>query len=148
LSALTSTKLYRRFEASAYIPVIGDENTHAEISVSYLRRTEDNFFGIGPRFPKDFRTNFDVEQRSINATFYHHFANGLQAGLYARVANSGTFNGEDDQDFPMNQLFSGSPTVVPLTRWAPGFQTNTKNFSYGAYGEYDRRNNDRGLTKG
>ena len=80
----SSGQLYRRFEASAYIPVIGNENTHAEISVSYLRRTEDNFYGIGPRFPKDFQTNFDIEQRAINATLYHHFANGLQAGVYAQ----------------------------------------------------------------
>jgi hypothetical protein len=148
LSALTSTKLYRRFEASAYIPVIGDENTHAEIWVSYLRRTEDNFYGIGPRFPKDFQTNFDLEQRAINATFYHTFANSLQAGVYARVANSGTFNGEDNNDIAMNQLFPGNPNVVPVTRWAPGFQTNTKILSYGVYGAYDRRNNDRGLTRG
>ena len=147
-SALTSTRLYRRFEASAYIPVIGDENTHAEIWVSYLRRTEDNFYGIGPRFPKDFQTNFDVEQRAINATFYHTFANRIQAGVYARVANSGTFKGEDDNDIPMNKLFSGNPNLVPVTRWAPGFQTNTKIVSYGAYGVYDRRNNDRGLTRG
>ena len=43
---------------------------------------------------------------------------------------------------------SGNPSVVPITRWAPGFQTNTKIFSYGVYGEYDRRNDDQGLTKG
>lgn len=148
LSALASTKLYRRFEAGAYIPVIGDENTHAEVWVSYLRRTEDNFFGIGPRFPKDYRTNFDLEQRAVNATFYHHFAKGLLAGVYARVTNSGTFGGENNNDLPMTQLFSGSSTVAPLTGWAPGFQTNTKILSYGAYGEFDRRDNSRGLTKG
>jgi len=64
------------------------------------------------------------------------------------VANTGTFNGDDHNDIPMDQLFSGNPGVVPITRWAPGFQTNTKIFSYGVYGEYDRRNNDQGLTKG
>jgi Omp85 superfamily domain len=148
VSALTSTKLYRYFEASAYIPVIGDENTHAEIWVSYLRRTQDNFYGIGPRIPNDFQTNFDLEQRAINATFYHNFTPRLQAGVYARVANSGTFNGENKDDIPMNQLFSGNPNVVPITSWAPGFQTNTKILSYGAYGEYDRRNKEHGLTKG
>jgi outer membrane protein assembly factor BamA len=147
-SALSSTKLYRRFEASAYIPVIGDENTHAEIWVSYLRRTKDDFYGIGPRIPNDFQTNFDLERRAFNATFYHDFAHRLQAGVYVRVANGGTFNGEDKNDIPMDQLFSGNPSVVPITRWAPGFQTNTKILSYGVYGEYDRRNNDQGLTKG
>jgi outer membrane protein assembly factor BamA len=145
VSALTSTKLYRRFEAGAYIPVIGDENTHAEVWVSYLRRTEDNFYGIGPRFPKDFQTNFDLEQRSVNATFYHNFAKALQAGVYARVANSGTFNGND---IPMDQLFPGSLGALPASRLAPGFQTNTRILSYGAYGSFDRRDNNRGLTRG
>jgi Omp85 superfamily domain len=148
VSAVTSTRLYRRFEAGAYIPTIGDENTHAQVWVSYLRRTKDNFYGIGPLFPKDFQTNFDQEQRSVNASFYHDFAPGLQAGVYARVANTGTFNGDDHNDIPMDQLFSGNPGVVPITRWAPGFQTNTKIVSYGVYGEYERRNNDQGLTKG
>jgi len=148
VSALASTKLYRRFEAGIYIPKIGDENTHGEAWVSYLRRTKDNFYGIGPLFPKDFKTNFDLEQRSANATVYHNFGPRLLAGVYARVANSGTFNGEHKQDIPMDQLYSGDPNVVPVTRWAPGFQTNTKIFSYGVYGEYDRRNNDHGLTRG
>lgn len=148
VSALTSTRLYRRFEAGAYIPVIGDENTHAEIWVSYLRRTEDNFFGVGPRFPKDFQTNYDLEQRAVNAVFYHNFAIGLQAGAYVRAANSGTFNGENDNDIPMSQLFPGNPNTNPGARWSPGFQTNAKILSYGVYGEYDRRSNDRGLTRG
>ncbi len=148
VSALTSTKLYRRFEGVAYIPVIGSESTHAEVWFSYLRRTEDNFYGIGPHFPKDFQTNFDEEQRAFNVTFYHDFSGRLQAGVYARLANTGTFNGENDNDIPMDQLFSGNPNVVPITRWAPGFQTNTKIFSYGVYGEYDGRDNERGLTKG
>lgn len=148
VSALATTKLYRRFEAGAYIPVIGDENTHAEIWFSYLRRTEDNFYGIGPHITDGLQTNFDLEQRAINATFYHDFAKGLQAGVYVRVANSGAFNGEDENDIPMDQLFSGSPNVVPITRWAPGFQTNAKILSYGGYAEYNRRDNARGLTRG
>jgi hypothetical protein len=147
-SLLTSTILYRRFEGIAYFPKIGDEQTHAEVWFSYLRRTEEDFYGIGPRSPKDFQTNFDLERRSYNATFYRDFTDRFQAGVYARVANSGTFNGEDDKDIPMDQLFSGNPAVIPITRWAPGFQTNTKILSYGVYGEYNRRDNGRGLTKG
>lgn len=115
-SALTSTKLYRYFEASAYIPVIGDENTHAEIWFGYLRRTKDNFFGIGPRIPNTSQTNFDTERRSFAATLDHDFTKKIQAGVFVRVANSGTRNGEDDNDIPMNQLFSGDPNVVPITK--------------------------------
>ena len=147
-SALTSTNFYRRFEGSAYLPKVGDKQTHAEIWFSYRRRTEDNFFGIGPRTPDTSQTNFNLEQRAFNASLYRDFTERLQAGIYARLANSGSDNGEDEDDIPMNQLFSGNPNVSPITRWAPGFQTNTKILSVGAYGEYDRRDDERGLTKG
>src|SRR5262245_4673386 len=80
-SLLTSTILYRRFEGIAYFPKIGDEHTHAELWFSYLRRTKDNFFGIGPRSPKDFQTNYDLEQRSYNATLYRDFTERFQAGV-------------------------------------------------------------------
>ncbi|HKR00496.1 MAG TPA: BamA/TamA family outer membrane protein [Pyrinomonadaceae bacterium] len=147
-SALASTKLYRRFEGSVRLPKVGDEKTHAEIWFSYLRRTEDNFFGIGPLINDESQTNFDLEQRSYNGLFYRNFTDRFQAGVYVRVANSGSFNGENDHDIPMDQLFSGNPNVVPITSWAPGFQTNTKILSYGVYSEYDLRNNEHGLTKG
>src|SRR5262249_24902344 len=116
-TALTSTKLYRRFEGIVYFPKIGDERTHAELWFSYLRRTKDRFFGIGPRFPKDLQTNFDLEQRSFNSAVYRDFTDRFQAGVYTRVANNGTFNGDNDKDIPMNQLFSGNPNVIPITRW-------------------------------
>src|ERR1041384_7291567 len=48
---LTSAKLYRRFEVEAYFPKLFSENTHADVWFDYLRRTKDNFFGIGPRIP-------------------------------------------------------------------------------------------------
>jgi len=147
-AAVTSTKLYRIFQGTAYFPIVGGENTHAEIWFAYLRRTEDNFFGIGPRIPNTSRTNFDTEQRSYNALLFHDFTKSINAGVFIRVANSGTSNGENDSDIPMNQLFSGDPNVVPITNWAPGFQTNTKILSYGVYGEWDARNNDSGLTRG
>jgi outer membrane protein assembly factor BamA len=147
-SAIASTKLYHRFEGSAYLPEVGDKQTHGEIWFSYLRRTKDNFYGIGPRIPDSFQTNFDQERRAFNATLYRDFTERLQAGIYVRMANSGSSNGVDSNDIPMNQLYSGNPNVSPITRWAPGFQTNTKILSYGIYGEYDGRDDERGLTKG
>jgi outer membrane protein assembly factor BamA len=147
VTALVSTKLYRRFELEAYLPTIGDDRTHADIWFSYTRRTRDNFFGIGTLAPK-IETNFDLEQRSLKASFYRDFTDDLQAGVYAQVTNSATYRGRDDKDLPIDQLFSGDPGVVPTSRWTPGLQTNTKILSYGLFAEYDRRDNSRGLTRG
>lgn len=147
-TALGSTRLYRRFEAEAYVPKIIDEKTHADVWFSYLRRTKDNCFGIGPNIPKTALTNFDLEQRSYQGSLYRDFTRRLQAGLYVGVTNSSSYPGERDRDIPFDVLFSGDPNVVPLSRWAPGFQRNTKILSYGLFAEYDWRNQSRGLTRG
>jgi hypothetical protein len=148
VQSLLSTRLYRRFEGSAYFRKIGDEKTHAEVWFSYQRRTRDHFFGVGPRFTKTEQSNIDIESRSYNASVYRDFTPRLQAGAYAQVANSNAFRGEDDTDIPIDQLYSGNPALVSPARWAPGLYSTAKIFSYGVFAEYDRRNNDRGLTQG
>ena len=147
-TALTSPNLYRRFEGEAYFPRVFDKSTHADVWFDYLRRTKDNFFGIGPRIPNTSQTNFDLEQRSYNASLYHDFNERLQVGGYFRESNSGTFRGEKDTDIPIDTLFSGDPQTQPVSQWAPGLLTNVKILSYGAFAQYDLRNNSRGLTKG
>lgn len=146
--ALASTRLYRRFEVTAYVPKIGDHKTHAEAWFSYQRRTRDHFFGIGSLYPKTEQTNYDVESRSYNASLYRDFTPRLQAGVYAQVANANASRGDNDNDIPIDQLYSGNPIAVPPARWLPGLYSSTKIFSYGGFAEYDRRNNDRGLTRG
>lgn len=147
-TALTSTKLYRRFEGEAYFPTVFHKNTHADVWFDYTRRTRDNFFGIGPRIPNTSQTNFDLEERSYNATLYHDFSKNLQIGGYIGASNSATYRGQRERDIPIDQLFSGDPGTVPVSMWLPGLFTNAKILSYGGFAEYDLRNNSRGLTKG
>lgn len=147
-TALTSPNLYRRFEGEAYFPRVFDENTHADVWFDYLRRTKDKFFGIGSLIPNTSQTNFDLEQRSYNASLYHDFAERLQVGGYFSLSNSAAYRGQRDRDIPIDILFSGNPNTVPITRYTPGLLTNAKILSYGGFAEYDLRNNSRGLTKG
>ena len=147
-TAITSPNLYRRFEGEAYIPKIFGSKTHADIWFDYLRRTRDDFFGIGPDTPKTSKTDFGTEHRSYNASLFHDFARGLQAGAYASLTNSSTYPGDNSRDIPSNLVFSGSPEVVPITLFAPGLLENTKILSFGGFGVLDRRDNSAGLTKG
>ena len=147
-TALTSPNLYRRFEGEAYFPRVFGENTHADVWFDYLRRTKDNFFGIGPLIPNTSQTNFDLEQRSYNTSLYHDFARRIQIGGYFSVSNSATYRGKKDTDIPIDFLFSGDPNTVPPAQWAPGLLTNAKILSYGGFAQYDLRDNSRGLTKG
>jgi hypothetical protein len=145
---LTSSILYKRFEGEAYIPKIGDEKTHADFWYGYLRRTEDNFFGIGPFAPLSAQTDFDVERRSITGGLYRDFAKSFQAGIYVSYINSDAYGGQDTQSPSIDTLFSNSPSVVPITQWTPGLHSGSKIITYGLFGEYDRRNYEHGLTKG
>ncbi|HKY28653.1 MAG TPA: BamA/TamA family outer membrane protein [Pyrinomonadaceae bacterium] len=147
-TALISTRLYRRFEGEAYFPEVFHKNTHADVWFDYTRRTKENLYGIGPRIPNTSQTNFDLEERSYNATLYHDFSRNLQVGGYLSVSNSATYRGKRDRDIPIDQLFSGDPATVPIANWAPGLFVNTRILSYGCFAEYDGRNNSRGLTKG
>jgi hypothetical protein len=144
---LTSSKLYRRFQGEAYFPSLFSENTHANVWFDYTRRTEDRFFGIGPRIPNTSMTNYDIERRSYNASLDHNFGRVVVGG-YVSVANSSTYRGQREEDIPIDLLFSGDPNVVPVTAWAPGLMQNTKILRYGGFVEADLRDNSLGLTKG
>lgn len=146
--AFVSTKLYRRFEIQAYIPKIGSEKTHLDLWFNYQLRNKDNFFGIGPRTPDEPETNFAVDERSINGVLSHDFARRISAGIFARLANTNAYRGEQKDETPVDVLFSGRPTVTPLARFVPGLNVNAKIFSYGAFVEVDKRSNDDGLPKG
>ncbi len=76
------------------------------------------------------------------------FTERFQVGGYFSESNSATYRGQKDKDIPIDTLFSGDPSTIPVARWAPGLLTNAKIISYGGFAEYDLRNNSRGLTKG
>jgi hypothetical protein len=143
--AIVSTRLYRSGEIGARV---GSNKTRGEVWFNYTRRTQDNFFNLGPLSPQFPETNFATERRSYNALFAHRFTPKIEGGLYVQVSNTGSFRGKDDNDIPIDTLFSGNPAVTPITRFLPGFQQNVKLVSYGVFTEVDMRNNERGLTKG
>jgi outer membrane protein assembly factor BamA len=145
---LTSSVLYRRFEGEVYIPKIGDEKTHADFWYGYLRRTEDNFFGIGAFTPLNARTNFDVERRGANGGLYRDFTKHIQAGIYVSYINSDAYGGQSSKSPSIDTVFSNSPSVEPVTLWTPGLHSGSKVIAYGLFGEYDRRNHEFGLTRG
>ncbi len=146
--AMTSIRLYRRFELSAFLPKIGDDKTHAEVWFSYLRRTRDTFFGIGPRSSEGDRTNFDLETRDAEAMLFRDFTPSFQAGVYLGRLSISSYRGQFDDEPAIDVLFSGDPNVQPVTRWVPALKEQLRFFAYGAFFEYDGRNDESGLTRG
>jgi hypothetical protein len=143
--ALGSLRLYRMGELGARV---GTNKTRGEVWFNYTRRTRDNFFDFGSLSPDSFETNFATERRSYNGLFSHRFSRRFEGGLYGAFSSTGSFRGEDDKEIPIDTVFSGDPTVTPVTNFLPGFQQNARLISYGVFGEFDLRNNESGLTKG
>ncbi|HZS03832.1 MAG TPA: BamA/TamA family outer membrane protein [Blastocatellia bacterium] len=148
VTLLGSTRLYRAVEGEVFFPRVVDERTHASFQYAYSRRTRDRFFGIGPRTPQSNKTNFDLEERSVTAALFRDFTEHFQAGVYFGYTDADAYRGQRDNEQFVDVLFSGNPAVVPITRWVPGLHSGSKVTSYGLFGEYDRRNNGRGLTRG
>lgn len=148
--ALVSTRYYRRYEAGMYVPHFFDsEKTHFDLWFNYVKRTQDNFFGIGPRTPEESaETNFQSDERSYNLVISHDITEKVQAGIYGRLANTNAYRGKDDADIPIDTFFTPNPAVTPITRFLPGLYQNAQIFSYGGFIEADFRNNERGLPKG
>jgi hypothetical protein len=137
-AAIVSTKLYRAFEVEAYVPSVGSENTHADFRFRYLRRTKDNFFGLGPdtgdlvvgTFPgfpnipliapafssEAYETNYDVEQRRTAGALFHDFTENFQAGVYVQYVSASTYEGDDDKDPPLGTFFfpAGTPPIIQI----------------------------------
>jgi hypothetical protein len=148
LRALTSTRFYARGEAGVYVPKLGSEKSHAEIYYTYLRRTRDRFFGIGPRTPDTFKTNFKSERRSVTGSYYYDLTKRWQVGFYLQRSDTATYRGGDDKDPAIDLLFTGTPNTNQPLRFAPGLMTSPEIFSYGGFTEFDGRENEHGLTRG
>ena len=143
-TVLASSRFYRRFDGEAYLPNIRGSRNHADVWFGYSWR-ESDFFGIGPRLPENLKTNFTLEQRSYQGSFYRDLTDHLQGGVYAGFTNS--HSGIANGDTPIGENFSSAPDQ-PVGQWIPGFLSNTKILSYGGFLVYDTRDDADGLTRG
>lgn len=143
-----STRLYRAFEATAFVPKLGDEKTHAEIMFTFLDRAEDRFYGIGPDTTEINKTTYRVQHRMFSGSVFHSFTSQFEAGAYVRYTNTSSFRGENQTFAPIDTIFSGDPNAVPVSRFLPGLFTGSEIITYGIDGELDRRNRDKGLLQG
>jgi hypothetical protein len=140
--AITSTRLYQRFELGVSFPRFFDERTHLDLWASYRLRTRDNFFGIGPATSRSPETNYAHDQRAYHAQLSRELAPRIIAGLAFQVANSNAYPGREKgtHDLPIGQF-------VPV-EGLPGLHSAIQTVGWGGFLEIDRRNDERGLTRG
>ena len=145
VAALTSTSFDRRLDLEGVLTFAGTRN-HADAWFSYLQRQTD-FFGIGPLSSSQMKTSFATDQRSYQGSLYRDIGGHLQGGVYTQVMNSHSGPGNNTNDEPITESFSGTPHQ-PIESWIPGFLSTTQILSYGSFFEYDTRDNSVDLTRG
>jgi outer membrane protein assembly factor BamA len=141
---LTSSLLDQRLDLEAVLNTNGNRN-HLDTWFTYMKRQTD-FFGIGSGNSRPFRTNFDTDQRSYQASFYRDISRRLQGGVFAEVMN--THSGLGSTKNPaITEAFSDLPNQ-PGVQWIPGFLSTTRILTYGGFIEYDARDKSVDLTRG
>ncbi len=144
-NALVSSRFYRRGDLELFVPRLGSSKNHADAWFSYAWRNS-NFFGIGPRIPRDFRTDFAVEQRSFQVSLLRDLAAHLQGGTYVAIMDAHSFKGRNKVD-PIDATFF-TDAADPVSLWAPGLNSNSRILSYGTYLVFDTRDYSGGLVRG
>lgn len=162
-----SVRQYQLYEVGAVVSP-GGEGWGADARFRYLRRPQDNFFGVGPFSTIETgvnptnglvfggETNYDLEQRSYAGTLHYDFTKELDIGVYVEHKSSSFYEGDDDADPIITEIyqpyFPGNPDLCfsdpngsrPIV---PGLG-GSRYISFGAYLEYDARDHSHGLTKG
>jgi outer membrane protein assembly factor BamA len=141
-----STRLDRRVDFEALVPRVGSSKNHIDAWFSYVNR-DTKFFGIGPRLPRNFVTDFTAEQRSWQVSFHRDIANHVQGGVYTQIIDVHTSLGRRTRYPDIDVFFSPDPNG-PISLWVPGLFSSSRILSNGGYVLYDTRNNLDGLTKG
>jgi len=144
-NALVSSRFARRADLELFVPRVGDSRNHVDAWFSYLWRNN-NFFGIGPRMPRDFKTDYATEQRSFQVSFSRDLTAQFQAGLFGAVVDTHSFPGRNKTD-PIDASFSTDPGST-ISLWAPGLNSTSSIYSYGGYVLFDTRNFAEGLPRG
>lgn len=161
-----SIRKYQLYEVGATVSP-GGEGWGADARFRYLRRPRDNFYGVGPESMIETgvnpsngllfggETNYDLEQRSYAGTLHYDFTKALDVGVYVEHKSHSFYEGDDDDDPSIFQVYQPYfPGVLPGAVDPEGYRPivpglgGSSYISFGAYLEYDARNNDEGLTKG
>jgi hypothetical protein len=120
-TALRTTRRDRRWDLEAFLPNIAGSRNHADVWFSQLHRRTD-FYGVGPRTSEDLDTEFTVDRRSYQGSFYRDLTEHLQGGIYTQLMDT-------------HGVLRADPTDSQI-------------LTYGTFLSYDTRDNGIGLTRG
>lgn len=138
-SAQISTRGYQKYEAQATLPKLANGKITLDGLASYRNYSSLQYYGTGPDRPKDLRTNYRLEDTSINgiaayAPFRYIKIGGAAGYLWTNVGP-----GTDDRFASAERVFTPAQ--------APGIDHQTNFLRTGVFAQYDYRDNPLGMAK-
>jgi hypothetical protein len=162
-------RFYRRLETGAIFGNLNEKGAKGFVRYRYTRRTQDNFYGLGPTSTIESQavptfpiliggeTNDEREERAVQGALWWSIVDEptrrFQAGVYAELVSTGVFEGRDDADPSIFDIyrpyFSGIECLLPVfpQNAVPGL-LGSRILTYGAFMEFDARNRYYGLPQG
>jgi hypothetical protein len=127
--AQLSTKLYQKYYLGATLPRLASDHLAFEFTAVHRNYTQIDYYGPGPNSSEDARTNYRLEDTSVDASLGVKPVKQLKIGGSAGYLWVNVGPGTSDRFPSTEQVFS--PAVTP------GIDNQTKFFRYGPFVQVD-----------
>jgi outer membrane protein assembly factor BamA len=138
--AIGSVKKYEFLETGVAAPRLAGGLLFAEARARYRNYPEEDFWGLGPKSPKDRRTSFRLEDFDFTSAFGVRPKRWLEAGVTAGLLEVNTGPGKDKDWSSTEQIFSDAD--------APGLERQPHYFHSGALLRVDYRDDAADTRRG
>lgn len=138
-SAQFSTRGYQKYEAQAILPRLANGKISLEGIGSHRNYASLQYYGTGPQRPKDLRTNYRLEDTSVDGILAVEPRRGVKFGASLGYLWTNVGPGNDKRFASAETVFS--PSV------APGIDEQANFLRNGFFAQYDNRDDPLGMAK-
>jgi len=138
-SAQVSTRAYQKYEAQATLPKLANGKLSLDGLATYRNYASLQYYGTGPNRPRDLRTNYRLEDTSIDGIAALEPVKGIKLGGSLGYLMTNVGPGTD------NRFTSAEKVFTPAM--APGIDEQSNFLRTGLFAQYDYRDNPLGMAK-
>jgi len=138
-SAQFSTRGYQKYEAQALLPRLANGKLSLEGIASHRNYASLQYYGTGPERTKDLRTNYRLEDTSIDGILAVEPKKGVKFGASLGYLWTNVGPGNDKRFASTEKVFSQAAS--------PGIDRQTNFLRNGLFAQYDYRDDPLGMAK-
>lgn len=138
-SAQYSTRGYQKYEAQAVLPRLAGGKVSVEGFASHRNYASLQYYGTGPERKKELRTNYRLEDTSVDGILAVEPKRGVKLGVSGGYLWTNVGPGTDKR-------FASTETVFTPAQ-SPGINEQANYFRNGLFAQYDYRDDALGMAK-